>query len=115
MRQIIKISLFLVWLASTSAIAAEHQYLNHEAMQAATMEAGRAMQWSDGMVKKVDQKAGQITLKHSAIAGSMPAMTMSYHVVPAESLKSIQAGDKVRFVLEKDNEAYVVTHIEVVR
>lgn len=113
MQQIIKISLFLVGLASTSAIAAEHQHLSHEAMQAMPVNAGQ--QWSDGVVKKVDRKAGQITLKHSAIAGSMPAMTMSYHVVPAESLKSMQAGDKVRFVLKKDNEAYVVTRIEAVR
>lgn len=112
MQQIIKISLFSVWLASTSAIAAEHQHLSHEAMQT-TMDAGQ--QWSDGVVKKIDRKAGQITLKHSAIAGSMPAMTMSYRVAPAESLKSMHAGDKVRFVLEKDNEAYVVTHIEAVR
>lgn len=115
MQQIIKISLFLVGLASTSAIAAEHQHLNHETTQATTMEAGRAIQWSDGVVKKVDQKAGRITLKHSAIAGLMPAMTMSYRMVPAESLKSMQTADKVRFVLKKDNEAYVVTRIEVVR
>ncbi len=113
MRKIIKIGLFSVLLASTSVIAAEPQHMNHEAMQAMTKDAGQ--QWSDGVVKKVDQKQSQITLKHSAIAGSMPAMTMSYRVAPSESLKSMHAGDKVRFVLEKNHEAYVVTHIEVLR
>ena len=115
MRQIIKISLFSVLLASTSAIAAEHQHLSHEAMQAMPVNAGHAMQWSDGVVKKVDQKASKITLKHAAIVNVMPAMTMSYYVMQAASLKSMHAGDKVRFVLEKNNDVYVVTHIEVVK
>lgn len=105
MRKIIKIGLFSVLLASTSAIAAEHQHMNHDAMQ--TMQTGP--QWTDGIVKKVDPKGGKITVKHAAISGSMPAMTMSYKVAP--SLPSVQAGDKVRFILENN----VVTRIETVR
>lgn len=109
MRKYIKIVLLSILLASSSAMAAEHQH--NEAMQGMTMNAGQ--QWIDGVVKKVDQKKGQITLKHAAIANVMPAMTMSYKVAP--SLKGIQAGDKVRFVLEKNNDDYVVTRIEMVR
>ena len=115
MRKIIKICLFSVLLASASAIAAEQQHMSREAMQAMTKDAGQAVQWSDGVVTKVDQKKSQITLKPAAVANVMPAMTMSYHVVPTASLKSMHAGEMVRFVLVKDNEAYVLTHIEVLR
>lgn len=104
MRNIIKIGLFSLLLACTGAMATEPQQMNRQAMTA-------GQQWIDGVVKKIDQKNGKITVKHAAITGVMPAMTMSYHVMSPESLKSIQAGDKVRFVLEKD----VVTHIEVVK
>lgn len=101
MLKIIKIALFSFLLANASAFAAEH----HDAMKA--MQAGP--QWTDGVVKKVDPQGGKITVKHAAIAGSMPAMTMSYQMAP--SLPSVQAGDKVRFILENN----VVTRIETVR
>lgn len=101
MRKIIKIVLFSFLLASAGAFAAEH----HDAMQ--TMQTGP--QWTDGIVKKVDPKGGKITVKHAAISGLMPAMTMSYKVAP--SLPFVQAGDKVRFILENN----VVTRIETVR
>lgn len=108
MRKIIKISLLFVLLTSTSVMAAENQQMKHQAMHA-------GQQWNDGVVKKIDLKDGKITLKHSAIAGVMPAMTMSYQVAPSESLKGMQTGDKVRFILKKNKDVYVVTHIEVVK
>ncbi len=101
MRKIIEIMLLAILLASTGAMAVEH----HAAMQAMKTES----QWNDGVVKKVDPQGGKITVKHAAIAGSMPAMTMSYKVAP--SLPSVQAGDKVRFILENN----VVIRIETVK
>lgn len=101
MLKIIKVALFSFLLASAGAFASEH----HAAMQ--SMQTGP--QWTDGIVKKVDPEGGKITVKHAAIAGSMPAMTMSYRMAPA--LPAVQAGDKVRFILENN----VVTRIETVR
>jgi Cu/Ag efflux protein CusF len=102
MKNIIKSGLFCVLLAGTAAVAAEHQPMM-------TMEAGQ--QWTDGVVKKIDKADNKITIKHAAMAGVMPAMTMSYHVMQPDLLKSRQAGDKVRFVVEKN----VVTRIEAVK
>lgn len=109
MRQIISISLFSILLASASVFAADHQHMNQDAKPSA------GQQWSHGVVKKVDQKAGKVTLKHEAIENVMPAMTMSYHIASPASLSALHAGDKVRFVLDKTNDDYVVSHIEVVR
>ena len=106
MRSMIKISLFLLILVCAGARASEAQPINRRAIN---IQAGQ--QWIEGVLNKIDQKNAKITVKHAAIAGSMPAMSMSYHVVPPESLNALQAGDKVRFVLEND----VVTRIEVVK
>ena len=71
--------------------------------------------WSDGLVKKVDPKNGNVTLQHADIANVMPAMTMSYRVVHPEWLNSIHVGDKVRFTLEKQHDNYFVTRIRLNR
>ncbi len=106
--------LFFAMLAGSGAGATEqHNHgMDHEAMKAMPHDAGKAMQLTDGLVKKVDQKNGKITLQHGDIVNVMPAMTMSYRVRQAQQLESIQAGDKVRFAMEKLNDDYVVTHIE---
>ena len=102
MRNIIKTCLFL--LACSSAMAAEPQPMNHQAMTAGP-------QWIDGVVKKIDPKNARVTVMQSAIDGVMPAIIMSYQVAAEQSLKSIQTGNKVRFILAKN----VVTHIEAVK
>jgi len=113
MLHIITSSLFLVMLASTNAGAAEHQHMNHEAMQ--TADAVNTMQWTEGEVKRVDHKKGKVTLHHPEIVDVMPAMTMAYRFKDKAALKSLHAGDKVRFVLEKQDDTYLVTHIRLVK
>lgn len=113
-------SLFLALLVSTGAFAAEQhnhsQGMNHEAMQQMAPAATKAMPLADGVVKKVDAQNGKITLQHGEIANvKMPAMTMSYRVKQAQQLESIQAGDKVRFAVDKLNGEFVVMHIEAVK
>lgn len=112
--------LFLALMASTGALAAEQhnhsQGINHEAMQQMNPTQMKAMPLTDGVVKKVDQKSGKITLQHGEIVNvKMPAMTMSYRVKQAQYLESIHAGDKVRFAMDKLNDEFVVVHIEAVK
>ena len=111
MLKILTSSLFISLLASSSVFAEEQhnhsQGMGHEGMQ--------AMQLTNGVAKMVDQKNGKITLQHGEIVKVMPAMTMSYRVKQMQQLQSIHAGDKVRFALEKMNNNYVVTHIEVAK
>ena len=104
--------LFFAMLAGTGAGATEQHNHSMDREAAMSHDAGKAMPLTDGLVKKVDQKNGKITLQHGDIVDVMPAMTMSYRVKQAQQLESIQAGDKVRFAMKKLNDDYVVTHIE---
>ncbi len=90
--------------------------MNHGAMQPMNQAQAKAMPLIDGVAKKVDYEGGKITLQHGEIANvGMPAMTMGYRVKQAQQLKPIRAGDKVRFMMEKSGDDYIVTHIEAVR
>ena len=54
-----------------------------------------------------------MTLDHGAIPGlDMPAMTMVYKVRDPKVLKSVKAGDKVKFNIEKINGQLTVTKID---
>ena len=112
-------SLFLTLLASSGAFAAPEQHnhgMDHEEMKAMSHDAEKAMQLTDGVVKKVDVQSGKVTLAHGEIANvKMPPMTMSYRVKLAQQLETIHAGDKVRFAMDKVNDEFVVVHIEIVK
>ena len=65
-------------------------------------------------VRKVDKDAKKITLKHEEIKSlDMPGMTMVFQVKDAALLDKTKAGDKVRFKVIKDGNAYVVTEIKM--
>ena len=67
-----------------------------------------------GEVKKVDESAGKITLKHGAAKslGMDEPMTMVYRVKDASLLKSVKVGDKVQFEAEQADAGYTVTKIQ---
>jgi len=118
MQHTLKNILFFLLLASSAAFADGQpgQALNHEAMKKMDMAQMKAMPLVDGVVEKVDQKGGKITLQHGEIASvKMPAMTMGYRVKQPQQLESIQPGGKVRFMMEKMGDDYIVTHIEPAR
>lgn len=57
----------------------------------------------NGEVKKVDEAAGKITLKHGPIKSLDMAdpMTMVFRVQDPAMLKQVKAGDKVQFEAER--------------
>jgi Cu/Ag efflux protein CusF len=73
--------------------------------QAATIE---------GEVRKVDEAAGKITLKHGAAKslGMDEPMTMVYRVKDPAMLKQVKVGDKVKFDAENADDGYTVTKIQ---
>jgi Cu(I)/Ag(I) efflux system periplasmic protein CusF len=82
------------------------------AVAAATVAADADM--TNAEVRKVDKDAKKITLKHEAIKNlDMPGMTMVFQVKDAALLEKTKAGDKVKFRVSKDGNAYVVTEIKV--
>lgn len=64
-----------------------------------------------GEVKKIDEAAGKVTLKHGPIKslGMDEGMTMAFRVKDPAMLKQVKVGDKVEFEAEKAASGYTVT------
>lgn len=68
-----------------------------------------------GEVKKVDEAAKKITLKHGPIKNlgmDEDGMTMVFKVQDPAMLKQVKAGDKVQFVAERGNDGIAITKIQ---
>ena len=66
-----------------------------------------------GKVVKVDESAGKVTLDHQKIPNlDMPAMSMVFHASDPAMLKTVKAGDSVKFTADKVNGQLTVTSIE---
>ena len=67
-----------------------------------------------GEVRKIDEGAGKITLKHGPAKslGMEEPMTMVYRVKDPAMLKQLKVGDKVTFEAEEAASGYTVTKME---
>lgn len=67
-----------------------------------------------GQVTKVDEGAGKITIKHGPIKkfDMDDGMTMVFRAGDPAMLKTVKAGDKVRFVPDRVNGQFTITKIE---
>ena len=67
-----------------------------------------------GEVKKIDESAGKITLKHGPAQslGMDEPMTMVYAVKDPAMLKQVKVGDKVQFEAEEADKGYTVTKLQ---
>ncbi|QDM20579.1 copper-binding protein [Tardiphaga sp. vice352] len=68
-----------------------------------------------GEVKKVDETAKKITLKHGAIKNlgmDEDGMTMVFRVQDPAMLKQVKAGDKVQFTAERGSDGIAITKIQ---
>ena len=68
----------------------------------------------NGEVKKIDEGAGKITLKHGPAKnlGMDEPMTMVYRVKDPAMLKQVKVGDKVSFEAEEAASGYTVTKLQ---
>ena len=68
----------------------------------------------DGQVTKVDLSAGNITIKHGPIKklDMDQGMTMVFHAQDPALIKTVKAGDKIKFDAEDVNGQLTVTKIE---
>ena len=69
---------------------------------------------ASGEVKKIDEAAGKITLKHGPIKSldMDEGMTMVFRVKDLAMLKSVKVGDKVKFDAGRIDGQIVVTSIQ---
>jgi len=67
-----------------------------------------------GEVKKIDEGAGKITLRHGPAKslGMEEPMTMVYRVKDPAMLKQVKVGDKVTFEAEEAASGYTVTRMQ---
>lgn len=79
-----------------------------------TMVNPAAAQSADGEVRKIDEAAGKITLKHGPIKSldMDEGMTMVFRVGDPAMLKQVKVGDKVKFDAERVNGQITVTKIQ---
>lgn len=68
----------------------------------------------DGQVTKVDASAGKITIKHGPLKkfDMDDGMTMVFRAGDPAMLKTVKAGDRVKFIPERINGQFTVTKIE---
>ena len=79
-------------------------------LSAATAQ-GNAVQ---GEVRKIDEAAGKVTLKHGPIKnlGMDVGMTMTFRVKDPAMLREVHVGDKVEFEAEQAESGYTVTKMQ---
>lgn len=67
-----------------------------------------------GEVKKIDEGAGKITLKHGPAKnlGMDEPMTMVYRVKDPAMLRQVKVGDRVSFEAEEAASGYTVTKMQ---
>ena len=77
--------------------------------------AAASAQSADGEVRKIDEAAGKITLKHGPIKAldmTDDSMTMVFRVSDPAMLKQVKVGDKVKFDADRVNGQITVTKIQ---
>jgi Cu/Ag efflux protein CusF len=103
-------------LATSVAVSARVLAQDQHAQQhgAATPTAAASTALINGQVMKIDQSAGDITLRHGPIKklGMDRGMTMVFKAQDPAMLKAVKAGDRVKFDAEDVNGEYIVTKIE---
>ena len=67
-----------------------------------------------GEVRKIDESAGKITLKHGPIKslGMDEGMTMVFRVKDPAMLQQVKVGDKVKFEAEKADAGITITKMQ---
>ena len=115
MNALSKLTLSIVMAAaSTVALAQESTHAGHGSHGAHAGHAASApAELIEGEVKKIDQDAEKITLRHGEIKNlNMPAMTMVLRVKDPAMLTQVKVGDKVRFAADRANGAVTVVQLE---
>jgi Cu(I)/Ag(I) efflux system protein CusF len=66
-----------------------------------------------GVVKKVDPKAGSVTLAHDPVKSlNWPAMTMGFQVKDKMLLDKLAVGKKIEFEFVQQGKDYVITLVK---
>lgn len=68
---------------------------------------------TEGVITRVDARSGKLTIRHGAITHlDMPPMTMVFGLQDAQQAAQFKPGDPVRFRVEDQAGALVITRIQ---
>nr|WP_315189832.1 copper-binding protein [uncultured Albidiferax sp.] len=83
------------------------------AAEASMAQAPQMTHKAVGVVKKLDAKAGVVTLAHEAVNSlNWPPMTMGFRVKEKMLLDKLAVGKKVDFEFVQNAEGYVITAVK---
>jgi Cu/Ag efflux protein CusF len=72
-----------------------------------------AAEYTKGVVKKVDEKTGKVTIRHEALKNlDMPPMTMVFAVPDKSILGKLKQGEPIEFVAERVKGKLTVTEVK---
>ena len=72
-----------------------------------------ATEYTKGTVKKIDMKAGKVTIIHEELTNlDMPAMTMVFRAADPAMLEKMKAGDAIEFVADRVKGKLTVTELK---
>ena len=111
---VVTLSFAAISLATSITVSAPALAQEHAQHGAAAPAAVAPAALINGQVMKIDQSAGDITLRHGPIKklGMDRGMTMVFKAQDPAMLKAVKAGDRVKFDAEDLNGEYIVTKIE---
>lgn len=102
--------IFALMLAISLPAFAQHDH--HAGHMAAVKEAPL----TEGVVKKIDAKAGEIVIQHGQLDSiGMPPMTMAFGVAEKSWLGKLKVGDKIRFAAEMKGGNAIVSRYEMAK
>jgi Cu/Ag efflux protein CusF len=83
------------------------------AVSIAVVGAVSAAELTKGKVKKVDQKAGKVTIIHEELKSlDMPAMTMVFRIAEGVDRSKLKEGAEIEFAAERVKGKITVTEIK---
>ncbi|WP_175939182.1 copper-binding protein [Caballeronia sp. BCC1704] len=102
---------FAASLSATAYAAGDMSNMNMASGTQQNADAKNSM--SHGEVKKVDNAAGKLTIKHGPLENlGMEGMTMAFKVKDPAMLSQVKVGDKIDFVAEEVNGTLTVTKLQ---
>lgn len=105
---------FAMAAASPVLLAQEGAHHGHHGQDG--IQGTASAELTDGEVKKIDEEAGKITMRHGDIRNlNMPAMTMVLRVKDPSMLAQVKVGDKVRFAADRIEGAVTIVQLEKVQ
>ena len=114
MKQSIALSLVLALSVAAPAVShAQSGGMKDTDMSKKPVAGTPAAHKATGVVKKVDPKAGSVTLAHDPVKSlNWPAMTMGFQVKDKMLLDKLAVGKKIEFEFVQQGKDYVITSVK---